>query len=1134
MVPTTVNELATLLIELGYATDGVTPDPIITLVIDGVNHPVTSVLPASTTAVTMQTVVDIINNDAGVGPLVTASIEMDTVDNVPVLRLRGKTTDIHTVNFLNDLSFIANWGPDNVVQDINGTTLDGTTISSPSTEVKMLEPKPASPTFDEVYIPYHTEVVSDTPVLDINYWANLKYDTLDNANSIPCSVVAAKHPTSGVDIVYIVYVNYTDVIVEARFANGANSGQQVPDLTNGAVGFQPLPTGWIDTYWTTPRVLSAALAYDATSQRLFLKSIISGSIYAESSYNAVNTTVLSVCELDPMLSPTLKWVHTTAHDTIQNVTQTGFGVYQRSDAGFIIDSEHNLIVACNLLIPRTDSYYGTQQFAPGVEITKLNPDGGLLWQEIIDSGRYIDNETNDPLNPYNILDGDYVQQADRFFEMPANVAVSATNDIFVCHGTCFHKLTKNGLAVWTKEFDQLSLGMSQYARLVTDIQVHATTGDVYVACCGFPAGFSSVGAILKFADDNTGISLECSGVTWLSEQPTISAEPWQANMTYNMYNPVSMKLDSASGKLIIATGLTRHGYDNYSSVAAGQMVLMEIDASTMNIVWSNDMSINSVAGQPDVALMSPMIASTSFNGQNVGSTTIDFVRSSQGTITSVCYSAPLYIGEGALGAVSPAGAVVAQTLANPTIANNTADTAADVRYAFESHTSYDLSSNTSTAAQMVGTPNVVYNGTPVIVDGGTYTTWHRSSFMNTVTNTLYTQYNDYTWILPPTTSYNKTSMFVKNIAEVGELILGGEIAPPTSAAGTALDRVGAFRASDSGLHYCTADYDGVTAIWKTLPFGVTGGRIKLDPICYNVNTSTLCGCPSDRIGDVYVMDNAVFYCTGTYDGTNGIWDPVLPMIGTGLNLTTSINVAYDPSNPALWPTNYYMNAYPVTISAVQTSTPSGYTIFNQYTYLSSTDSHNRNYASNVSTDSYIIWNDYYYYWASGYAVSITNATSNTTTGTYIQLSPPPGGVFAAGVSPYLRTGESITLMRSPTDQGTWNAISRQSPIRTITANASAGLTIDPRRSYRYKITMNTNYTVPYPPAYSPIDGEEFTISVYNNVTAYTCSWNSSYRWAGGTAPAALASNRMHIVTFTYMATGGFWVGTVVAQNVPIV
>lgn len=915
MVPTTVNELATLLIELGYATDGVAAISIITLVIDGVNHPVTSVLPASTTAITMQSVVDIINNDANVGPLVVASLEMDTVNNVPVLRLRGKTTAVKTVNFLDDASFVANWGPGNLAQSISGTFLDVTTTSVPSTSVRMLEPKPASPTFDEVYIPYHTEVVSDTPVLDINFWASLKYDPLDNATSVPSSVVAAKHPTTGVDILYTVYINYSELVVEARYANSANSGQLVSDLTNSAIGFQPLPTGWIDTHWTTPQILSATLAYDVVSRRLFLKSLISGSIYTESAHSAVNTTVLSICELDTMLSPTLNWVTTTAHDPIQNVTQRGFGVYQRSDGGFVIDSEHNLIVACNVLIPRTDSYYGTQQFAPGVEITKINPSGGLIWQEIIESGRY--NATNGAGNPHIIGNGDYAQGTNRYYVMPANVAVSATNDIFVSHGTCFHKLSATGTPIWTKEFDQLSLGIQFTARLVTDIQVHDTTGDVYVACCGFPAG-GAVGAIFKFADTNTGTQQECSGVTWLSEQPVISAAQWSANMIYDLFNPVSMKLDSTSGKMLVATGLLHHGFDSYASVAAGQMTLIEINTNDMSIVWSNDVSITSVGTAIALGLMSPMATGVRANGQFVGYTTFDFVRSAQGTATSVCYGAPLFIGEGALGTIAPTGVVVSQNLITTTVVNNTVDSAPEAHYKFESHTSYDISSHNSRAAYMAGTPVSVYNGTPIIVDSGTYTTRHRSSWSDVVPNTMYTQYHNFTWILPPAASYNKTSMLVQNIAEVGELILGGRIAAPTSSIGTALDRKGALRASSTGLHYCTADYDGVGVIWETLPFG-TVGRIKLDPIGYNNNTSALSGCPTDQIGDIYVMDGIIFQCTGTYNGTSDIWTPVLPTYGAGITMSSSLTTVYDTSRPDLWPMNYYMNGYTVNVSANATS-----------------------------------------------------------------------------------------------------------------------------------------------------------------------------------------------------------------------
>lgn len=1133
MAPTTVNELANLSISFGFATDGVTPEDIITIVIDGVNYPVTYVFPANTTSTTMQNVVDIINNDPVVGPLITAAIEMGTT--APVLTLRGKSVTTGVVGINNDLTFIVNWSLDNVVQDISGVTTDLIHGSTPATSVKMLEPKPADPIFDKVYIPHHTEVVSDELVLDINYWANLKYDTLDNANSVTCSVVAAKHPETNVDIVYIAYINYADVLIEARYANGAESGQLVPDLTGNEIGFQPLPNGWIDTYWTNPRVLSTTLAYDSVTGRLFLKSIVSGAIYAESAYVSVNTSVLSICELDPMLSTQIQWVHTTAHDPIQSVPVNGFGVFQRSDGGFIIDHDHNLIAASNVLIPVVDSYYGTQSFAPGVEITKLTPSGSLLWTKMIETGRYFDPVIQDS---YNIPYGDYNNEYGRHFDMPANVAVSATNDIFVAHGTCFHKITTDGSPVWTKEFDQLSLGRPNdgvMARLVTDIQVHPTTGNVYVALSGVQTMNNSNAVIVRFEDNAVGEMSPSTGITWLSGVKGTDAELWSNAVDYRLYVPVSLKLDVASNRLFAAAKLTQHGNGGYTAVAAGDMTVVAIDATTMGIQWSSDVSILSVNTTTDLYLNGPMGTSNMWDRQNFGYTTFDFIRDINNTTTGVCYGAPLYIGEGGQGTISPGGLVVAQNVGSTTVATNASDAQFDnARYKFESFTSYDVDAHVQIVAQAGNDVLAVYNGIPLIADNLVYSTWHRTEAQTTLTNIAYVQYTDYSWILPPTAAYNTTSLYVRNIAEVGELILNGAVPPPTSLVGNALDRQGAFRASADGVYYCSADYDGATPVWKTLPFGATGGRLKLDPICYNPNTSALSGCPSDQVGDVYVMDNVVFYCTGTYDGTNGIWDPVLPMIGTGLGITTSINTAYDPSNPALWPTNYYMNSYPVTIYAAQTTAaPNQAAIYNQYTYLTSADPHGRNYASNVSFDSYIYLNESYWMWPAGYTITITNATS-ATNGTYIQLIPPSGAIFMNGVSPYVRAGESITLQRSPTDSGTWIAISRQSPIRTITANANAGLSIDPRRSYRYKITMNTNYTVPYPPAYSPIDGEQFTISVYNNVTAYTCSWNSSYRWAGGTAPAALASNRMHIVTFTYMATGGFWVGTVVAQNVPIV
>jgi hypothetical protein len=1125
MVPTTVNDLANLIISLGYAMDGVTPVDIITILIDDVAYPVTAVLPVGTSSITMQGVVDIINNDTTVGPLVEATIEMSPgVGSVPILALRGRSTASGFITFRNDLSFIANWGPDNVVQDIAAVFVDVATPSVPGQLIDMLEPKPTSPAFDEVYIPYHTEVISDDPILDVNYWANVKYDSLDNANSVACSVVSATHPETGEDIVYIAYINYGDVVIEARYANGANSGQLVTGLTGNEIGFQPMPNGWIDSYWTQPRVLSTTLAFDSTTGRLFLKSIVSGAIYAESAYASVNTTVLSICELDPMLSNTVQWVHTVAHDTIQNVVQPGFGVFQRSDGGFVIDGDHNLIATSNILIPLTDSYYGTQSFAPGVDVTKLTPNGSLLWNKIIETGQYYDPMLDEN---HQIIEGEYVRQADRFFCMPAAVAV-ANDNIYVAHGTCFHKLDSNGDPLWTKEFDQLSLGnLSGTARLITDIQVHPTTNDVYVATAGFPTQSDSTAVIFKFPDTSVSDMTASTGATWLSPLPVQMSEPWGFDTQYEMYVPVSMKLDTTLNRLVVAAKLTRHGFDGYTSVNAGDMSVIVIDTASMGIVWSSDVSITSIGNATDISVAGPVMGKR----QNFGYTAFDFVRVN-GLVSGVCYGAPLYIGEGSVGQVSPAGLVVSQNFSAATVANNTNDTAA-VHYIFEDHTSNDISANASYGAINGSPPVAVHNGFPLITNEATYATWHRESGVTTLTSTVYAQYADFTWVLPPTAMYNKTSLYVKNIAEVGELIITGEIPAPTSLMGTALDRAGSFRPAADGLYYCTDDYDGTTTVWKKLPFDASGGRIKLDPIGYNTTHATLSGCPTDKIGDIYIMEDVVLLCGDEYDGTSNIWNPVLPAYGTGLSVATNVYTNYDNTRPDLWPTGYYLNGYTVTIAAVQTAAPpSTSALYGTTTYLTTADPHGRSYASNVANDSYIYWNESYWAWPAGYTITITNATSNTSTGTFIQLVPPSGAIFANGMSPYIRAGESITIQRSATDSGTWVATSRVSPLRTIQFNSSAGSVIDPRRSYRYKISVNGAYTVPYPATYTPIDGEEFTLMVYNNGVAYTVGWNAGYRWAGGTAPAALSANRMHIVKFTFISN--FWMGTVVAQNVPIV
>lgn len=181
--------------------------------------------------------------------------------------------------------------------------------------------------------------------------------------------------------------------------------------------------------------------------------------------------------------------------------------------------------------------------------------------------------------------------------------------------------------------------------------------------------------------------------------------------------------------------------------------------------------------------------------------------------------------------------------------------------------------------------------------------------------------SDNVHILPPISAVTTPSLDVVNIARVGQLIVGNKSAP-SSANGTPGDKAGMVRPSADGIWYCTGDYtDGSTAIWRmAASSSPTAGKFKAGLVGFNPTLGTMVGCPGDVAGDIRLVGNRIFYCTGTYDGVTSIWTNTIDVTnGSGIQQTS--NMSWDYTNDPDYPsgavvTNYTRSFYSASASAL--------------------------------------------------------------------------------------------------------------------------------------------------------------------------------------------------------------------------
>lgn len=150
------------------------------------------------------------------------------------------------------------------------------------------------------------------------------------------------------------------------------------------------------------------------------------------------------------------------------------------------------------------------------------------------------------------------------------------------------------------------------------------------------------------------------------------------------------------------------------------------------------------------------------------------------------------------------------------------------------------------------------------------------------------------------------------MAKVGALIVGDILAIPTTTYGAAGDTKGMLRFGQTEAYYCTADYDGVTQIWKVIRYEQWLGRYKKVGVGCDQN-GILIGSPTDVPGDIRMAGTTMFICTLNYNGVDAIWEPAVSYrVGEGVISTPHMTISVVAD--AEWPSGYAVFDYFDTLS----------------------------------------------------------------------------------------------------------------------------------------------------------------------------------------------------------------------------
>lgn len=794
----------------------------------------------------------------------------------------------------------------------------------------VLTPVPTTPTTKETYIPLHTEIISDEPIIDADNWfANIGYDVdLVNVGVVGQGIVGVGRPgystpnsalLANRDVVYNAMIQQTyqpqgmglgqlkpNVVVESRYKDNQTfneSGQLITTVPYiGRISFAPcIDTD--DVTFENVQTVNTSVLVGNNNGAVYVITDVQGSIVVSRSPNNYYIPAATiVTALDPDLTQVL-WSTFVAQPNGTPPVRDGIS----------IDYNNDLYVASlNSVYSPAPDYHSPDSNDIHTMVSKINhTNGTVLWSQLytvgVDSGVVLGAETKPTVHLG--VSGDN-----------STVAVGVFNKVFWVSGS-------NGTVIDGISFEPShnNTTMINNAYWITDCVMHRSTNQTFVVFNAYQFTNENI-VLFEISPQREVIKQVGLGTTF-----KFIYEPWNSSLYGSMeIQPIKLAVDTNAvyAMYMPYVNTDSEGFNNLYSDKSIRFT--SLNSSTLARNYSLDVS-NQILAFPQ--------------GNNIDSTVTQAMTSPFNAMASLSvtddtlvFGYPMIVaGNNSYMADLPKknglyGVIGSFNKTTPPVVNTS-------EYIWDDTTNHALYTLTTPSSGQYAsfTPTILNQSSPALID-----------FVPLViplsnSNTIYvgeettnTRFTTLIHLLPPIIGDVHPSLRVKNVATVGQLQLGDLFPPPQSDVGSVGDGKGMIRASSDGLYYCTGDFDGQTSIWKQVQYTTPGiPRLVPGPIVAGYNSySSLKGSATDQVGDIYVLGPHILQCTVPYDGSSQIWFLAnKPDYSGSISSNVSITTRYIDSNTQVLDTLTYqvsvsVPTQPVTFNGYYSPHPThGTTIF---------------------------------------------------------------------------------------------------------------------------------------------------------------------------------------------------------------